>query len=255
MLPALCLLAAGALAVALGLFEALRAERRRVVDLTRALADAQQAGTRQDAWRAELTHDLRNSLAGLRAALHTLDAYADLDAGSATELRSAALAELGHLDHLVEGSDAEEPVDFEVTEVVRNVVSTRRATGQDVQLLGSAALVRGRPGDLATALQNLIVNAGVHAPHSPVTVRLGAGPSHVEIAVSDRGPGLDQEQAARVFARGERGPRSPGSGLGLYVARTLMRAYGGDVELRSRVGGATFVVTLPLVDRRARVPA
>ena len=111
--------------------------------------------------------------------------------------------------------------------------------------------MRGRPGDLATVLQNLLVNAAAHAPDSPVTVQLGTGDGLVEVAVSDRGPGLTQDQAARAFDRGVRGATSNGSGLGLYVARTLMRKHGGDVELRSRVGGACFVVVLPVVERRA----
>jgi signal transduction histidine kinase len=72
----------------------------------------------------------------------------------------------------------------------------------------------------------------------------------VEIAVSDRGPGLSEAEAVRVFGRGERGTSSAGSGLGLYVSRTLMRKHGGEVELRGRVGGATFVIVLPAVERR-----
>ena len=144
-----------------------------------------------------------------------------------------------------------EVVDFEVASVVRTVVRTRRATGQQVRLAGSAGVVRGRPGDLATVLQNLLVNAAAHAPGSPVTVQLSTLEGRVEVAVTDRGPGLTEAEAARVFERGVRGAASGGSGLGLYVARTLMRRHGGDVELRSRVGGAAFVVVLPVVERRA----
>ena len=175
-----------------------------------------------------------------------------LDETTARQLRDAAVDEVAHLEHLVDGADREEVVDFEVAGVVRTVVRTRRATGQRVRLAGTAGVVRGRPGDLATVLQNLLVNAAAHAPDSPVTVQLGTGDGLVEVAVSDRGPGLTEDEAARVFDRGVRGATSNGSGLGLYVARTLMRKHGGDVELRSRVGGACFVVVLPVVERRAR---
>ena len=238
------------------LSEALSAERDRALALSRALSAATEAATRHDAWREELTHDLRNAVAGLRAALHTLEAHgAALDPAEAAQLRAAALDEVGHLEHLVETGGREEVVDFEVGSVVRTVVRTRRATGQDVRVHGTAGVVTGRPGDLATVLQNLLVNAGVHAPGSRVTVRLGMLENDVEIAVSDRGPGLGPAEAEQAFARGARGPGSPGSGLGLYVARSLMRKHGGDVELRSRVGGATFVVTLPAVERRNRAAA
>jgi two-component system OmpR family sensor kinase len=83
-----------------------------------------------------------------------------------------------------------------------------------------------------------------------VTVQLSTLDGWVEVAVTDRGPGLTETEADRVFDRGVRGAASGGSGLGLYVARTLMRRHGGDVELRSRVGGASFVVVLPVVERR-----
>jgi two-component system OmpR family sensor kinase len=234
------------------LFDATSAAHERADDLSTALGQANAAATAHDAWREELTHDLRNALVGLRAALHTLSTYdGALDETTARQLRDAAVDEVAHLEHLVDGADREEVVDFEVAAVVRTVVRTRRATGQRVRLAGTAGVVRGRPGDLATVLQNLLVNAAAHAPGSPVTVQLGTGDGFVEVAVSDRGPGLTEDDAARVFDRGVRGATSNGSGLGLYVARTLMRKHGGDVELRSRVGGACFVVVLPVVERRA----
>jgi two-component system OmpR family sensor kinase len=239
------------------LFEATATVHRRADELSTALAVANAAATAQDARREELTHDLRNALAGLRAALHTLSAYdGRLDELTARQLRDAAAGEVEHLAHLVDGADHGEVVDFEVAVVVRDVVRTQRATGQRVRLAGTAGVVRGRPGDLATVLQNLLVNASAHAPGSPVTVQLSGTGQHVEITVSDRGPGLSEADAGRAFGRGERGVSSDGSGLGLYVSRSLMRKHGGDVELRGRVGGATFVVTLPVVERRgASVPA
>jgi two-component system OmpR family sensor kinase len=234
------------------LLDAAATEHDRVLALSEALTAANGTTTQQDAWREELLHDMRNTIAGLRAALHTLETYdADLDTATATQLRQAALHEIEHVEHLLadQGQDGG-VVEFEVAEVVRTTVQTRRATGQAVRLLGSAGLVRGRPGDLATVLQNLLVNAAVHAPGSPVTVTMVAADTQVEISVSDRGPGLEEEEAARAFARGARGDRSAGSGLGLYVARSLMQRSGGDVELRNRVDGATFVVVLPGVERR-----
>ncbi len=212
---------------------------------------ANSSATAQDARREELAHDLRNALAGLRAALHTLSVYdGQLDELTARQLRDAAAGEVEHLAHLVDGADHDDVVDFEVATVVRDVVRTQRATGQRVRLAGTAGVVRGRPGDLATVLQNLLVNARAHAPGSAVTVQLSGSGRQVEIAVADRGPGLSEADAGRAFGRGERGVSSDGSGLGLYVSRSLMRKHGGDVELRGRVGGATFVVTLPAVERR-----
>ena len=150
------------------LFDATSAAHQRAADLSTALGQANAAATAHDAWREELTHDLRNALVGLRAALHTLSAYdGALDETTARQLRDAAVDEVAHLEHLVDGADREEVVDFEVAGVVRTVVRTRRATGQRVRLAGTAGVVRGRPGDLATVLQNLLVNAAAHAPGQP----------------------------------------------------------------------------------------
>jgi signal transduction histidine kinase len=235
------------------LLDAAAAEHDRVRALAEALTTANTAATQQDAWREELTHDMRNTVAGLRAALHTLESY-DLDVTTATQLRRAALHEVDHVEHLVTGRDRDgELVEFAADDVVRTAVQTRRATGQEVRLAGRAGLVRGRPGDLATVLQNLLVNAAVHAPGSPVTVTVARTDAVVEISVSDRGPGLCEQEATGVFERGARGSRSSGSGLGLYVARSLMQRSGGDVELRNRVDGATFAVLLPAVERRGSV--
>jgi signal transduction histidine kinase len=236
----------------LDLVTAAAAESGRVRALSGALRTANAAYTHQVAWREEIVHDLHNAVAGLRAALHALETYDDaLDAETASGLRRAAAAEVDHIEHLVTPPAHEGTVAFELLPVVHGIVRIRRATGQVIRLSGSAGLVLGRPGDVATVLQNLLVNAAVHAPTSPVTVTISDGDGMVELRVSDRGPGLTAEQAARVFERGARGERSGGSGLGLYVARSLMRRRGGDVELRNRVDGATFVVLIPALERRA----
>ena len=66
--------------------------------------------------------------------------------------------------------------------------------------------------------------------------------------VADQGKGIAQEDQARIFEKFERvDPREPGgSGLGLYIARRLARAMGGDITVDSAPGqGARFVFTLP----------
>jgi two-component system OmpR family sensor kinase len=95
----------------------------------------------------------------------------------------------------------------------------------------------------------------VHA-HTPVTaaVRIGVGRDGDEavLEVADSGPGLTAEQAERVFERFYRADGSRargagrGAGLGLAIARSLVTAHGGRVELRPTPGGgATFRLCLP----------
>ena len=76
-----------------------------------------------------------------------------------------------------------------------------------------------------------------------------AGAHFVEIAVSDSGPGIPEGDRDRVFDSGfrlDRGNNFPGSGLGLYIGREIMRAHGGNITVvDSPSGGSCFVLTLP----------
>jgi signal transduction histidine kinase len=197
--------------------------------------------------RQELSHDASNALAGLRAALGTLERYAgSLDSSTIEHLRSAAIDEVGHLEHLIVRREHDRPMDFELDRVVRTVVPTRRAAGLDVRLGDIHGVAHGRPADLSTALHNLLVNAALHAPGSPVDVRSSRVGDRLLIMVSDRGPGIAREDVARVFERGVRGPRSAGTGLGLYIARELMREQDGDLVLDDSGPGCVFVLCMPV---------
>ena len=89
-------------AALLDLLDAAAGESERVRALSDALRTADATHTQQAAWREEVVHDLDNAVAGLRAALHTLDAYGDaLDPVTAADLRRAAAAEVDHIQHLV----------------------------------------------------------------------------------------------------------------------------------------------------------
>jgi signal transduction histidine kinase len=212
--------------------------------LARELAGARMAVSDLGAWRAEISHDARNTLAGIRAAMHTLDRHAgELDPTSAGRLRLATLAELTHLEHMLvrPHQDAD---NFDVADVVRTLTDVRRADGLDVEVIAPSALVYGVPGDVATALQNLLVNAAEHAPGSRVSVEVQPRPGRVEVLVCDDGPGLSPALAAEAFDRGIRGRASRGSGLGLAIARDLVRRHNGELTLGRSGHGATFVLTL-----------
>lgn len=228
----------------LDLDEAARAERENLDAAAEALNRSAAGANRQQAWREELVHDASNAIAGLRAALITLEEYgARLDAATKERLRAAALGEVSHLEHLIIRGDRDETVDFDLEPVLRTVVETRRAMGTEIELSDCDVRVHGRPGDVATVLQNLLVNAEQHAG-GPVVVTVVPMGDTVEIHVADHGPGMPATQVATLFQRGARGPESAGSGLGLHVSHTLMQQQGGDLELRSHTDGCTFTVSL-----------
>jgi signal transduction histidine kinase len=98
-------------------------------------------------------------------------------------------------------------------------------------------------GQVARALRNVLTNAIAHSPPGG-TVRIGldAGPP-VSIRVTDQGPGIAEGDLPFVFERFYRADRSrgrmPGSGIGLTVARELVAANGGSVEVESTGPGGT----------------
>ncbi|MEO5708660.1 MAG: HAMP domain-containing sensor histidine kinase [Nocardioidaceae bacterium] len=139
-----------------------------------------------------------------------------------------------------------EPVgDFDVALCVETVVEQRQASGQEIRLRGGAGFARARAGDLTVALEKLLVNAHTYARTSPVTVNVVAIGSRIEVSVADHGPGMSAAAADSAFGSAEAGR---GSGLGLHVARALMEHNDGDLELRNRIGGTTFVLTLPAAE-------
>jgi two-component system OmpR family sensor kinase len=106
---------------------------------------------------------------------------------------------------------------------------------------------------LRQVLDNLLANARAHTPAgTPVSVELRRSDGRAELTVADHGPGLNEEESARVFERfyradESRARSSGGAGLGLSIVAAVTEAHGGTAEARRTPGGgATFVITLPL---------
>ncbi|MBL9022740.1 MAG: HAMP domain-containing histidine kinase [Myxococcales bacterium] len=101
-------------------------------------------------------------------------------------------------------------------------------------------------------LDNLLENAAKYAPlGAPYVVGLRSEGAHVELRVSDRGPGVPPSLRRRIFRPFERGDdrlsrATEGTGLGLALVRAAARAHGGSADVEdSSGGGATFVVRFP----------
>jgi signal transduction histidine kinase len=108
---------------------------------------------------------------------------------------------------------------------------------------------RGERQDLEEMTGNLIDNA-CKWTHERIAVKAVAGPgAGFTVCVEDDGPGLEPEDRARVFERGERLDESvPGSGLGLSIVRDIAKLYGGALVLEeSAMGGLRAVLTLPAI--------
>jgi two-component system, OmpR family, sensor histidine kinase SenX3 len=105
---------------------------------------------------------------------------------------------------------------------------------------------------LVTALSNLLDNAVAYSPPgSPVSISRRLVDGFVEIAVTDRGIGIAEDQQTRVFERFYRVDRARsratgGTGLGLAIVKHVALNHGGDVKLWSLPGtGSTFTLRIP----------
>ncbi len=126
----------------------------------------------------------------------------------------------------------------------------------DVTGMEDLPAVLGNADALRRAFVNLLHNAAKYGVDDDGRVRIaitGAfddNRQRVTVSVTDRGPGIPARERQRIFGpfvRGEAAAASaaPGAGLGLSLARNAVREHGGDIEVGSEPGGATFHVSLP----------
>ena len=208
---------------------------------------------------AILVHEVRSPVAALSAVAETMQAT-HADNGMRGELVRLAVAACRGIERIVldvaVASVRLAPLD--VGALVRDAVATFVVRGVNVTAHvadGPPLVVDGDQVRLRQVFDNLVANALVHgAGPDAVTVRVNRAAEVVEIAVSDAGPGIRSEDIARIFEVGVRlGDGTPGSGLGLPLARAIVRAHGGALEIESEPDvGTTFTITVPA---RASQPA
>ncbi len=210
---------------------------------------------------SDLAHDLATPATVLESQVQAMvDGVVPADAAQLEKARVAAAGLSGLIGQLSELTQAEaaplqrnpEPVDLAV--LAREIVDASEA------LLREHGVTTAVEGDgpvtatvdraqVARALRNVITNAIGHSPRGG-TVRIGldAGPPIV-LRIADQGSGIDGADLPFIFERFYRADRSrgrvPGSGIGLTVARELLAANGGTVEVESTgPAGTTFHIGL-----------
>jgi signal transduction histidine kinase len=200
---------------------------------------------------AILVHEVRSPVAALAAVKEALSG-GGLGRDDRHALIALGIAACRGIDRIV--SDAT------VASVHRSTVDVVRLAEDSAAAatLGGTVVVRSSsdvprlllevdPQRLRQALDNLVANAvAVSAPGGEVVVEVVGNDGPARISVADSGPGVPVEELERIFERGVRlDVERPGSGLGLSIARAIVRAHGGALTVESRPGeGATFTLTL-----------
>lgn len=188
---------------------------------------------------AAIAHDLRTPLTRLRfRAEQAPEALRDRMAADVEEM-DALISQAMAFVRGEEQAERREPLDLAV--LAADSVRGFAETGAAVHFEGWTALpVLGDPAALRRALANLIDNALKFAGDASVSAEQEG--DMAVVTISDRGPGLPEDELQTVFEPFYRGERSRnrqtgGTGLGLAVARQAARAAGGDVTLTNRPGG------------------
>ncbi|MGE5338621.1 MAG: DUF4118 domain-containing protein [Gemmatimonadota bacterium] len=223
---------------------------------------------------ASISHDLRTPLAVIVGSASTLREQAgQLDAERCAALLRTIESEAAHMTDVAENvlqlaRLSAGPLalrrDWEsLEEIVGSVVARLRQRNPSraitARLATGLPLVHVDAVLLAQVLTNLIENAIVHAPGAAVEVEAQRRGDEIEVAVSDRGPGLGALDPAALFVcrprPGDRAPGARGAGLGLPICKAAIEAHGGSISAAGRPGGgAVFRFTLPLVASAPRVP-
>lgn len=198
---------------------------------------------------AGVSHDLRTPLTRMKLQLEMLG-----DDKGADELK----ADVAEMEHMLDGylafargEGTEKPIATDLTALLEEAAAQARRKGGIVDLHTEGRLtVPLRPHAFKRCLTNLMDNAIRFAEH--VSVRAGKRDDAIEITVDDDGPGIPDDQREEVFRpfyriEGSRNPGTGGVGLGLTIARDVVRGHGGDITLsQSPNGGLRARLRVPL---------
>lgn len=198
---------------------------------------------------ASVGHDLRTPITSMRLRAEFIED---------DETRHRILASLDEMQHMAEAAlaFAREEANAEPTRIVdlnalvQTVCEDQADMSRDVAYEDHGrVLYRCRPHSLTRAVRNLVENAVIHGNRARVALN---GPAdQIWITIEDEGPGIKEDDMNRVFSPfvrldESRGQETGGIGLGLAIARSIVRGHGGDIALANRAqGGLSATIQLP----------
>ncbi|MCG3133200.1 MAG: Alginate biosynthesis sensor protein KinB [Planctomycetes bacterium] len=213
---------------------------------------------------ATVAHEFRTPLTSLRMAiLLCLEDSAGPTTAKQRELLSMSRADCERLQRLVDDMldlarlrNGASPLHVAAVDASAILDGAAAAAASSAREAGVTLACAVQPGAGAVAadlerarlaLGNFVSNAVRHSPRGG-SVELGASrvPGGIRFEVRDRGPGVPSDMRDVIFERGSRGAGGGAAGLGLWIAREIVRAHGGSIGVEPREGGGSvFWLTLP----------
>jgi signal transduction histidine kinase len=225
---------------------------------------------RHDSFLNAVTHELKTPIASIRLYLETLQRH-DVTEAQRKEFYAVMLSDSDRLLATVEQvlkagevgqrarSQVRMPVvlDELVSDCIRTTLLRYQLPESTIELTidpeAQQLSVNGNPGELHTAVLNVLDNAIKYSPKRPeLKVHLAVdGDAWLMLTVSDQGLGIAPPHLKRIFTRFYRVParnvlRINGTGLGLFLVRSIVRQHGGDVEAASEGEGRGTTIRMQL---------
>jgi len=216
---------------------------------------------------ADIAHELRTPLSNIRGYLEAIsDKVIKADTNSLRTIEEEAVLLSSLVDDLQELSmvDADELKLIchtqDISEIIKQAVTakqpqiTNKGLSLNVNLLDTLPAVNVDSQRISQVLRNLLDNAVAHTIAGGITVTAGQYGKQVRVDVIDTGEGIPEEDLPNIFERFYRVDKSRaratgGSGIGLTIARRLVEAHGGNIEVHSDQGkGSCFSFTIPVTD-------
>ena len=240
-------------------------ERARDQEAASRAEAARQSEELKSAMLDALAHDFKTPLTSIKAAvtsildddvavqghrelLQIVDEETDRLASLVTEAIRMARLEAGQ----IEVRRAPQSVADLIRQSLAKLAGSLESRPLEMQVSEDLPPVAADPELAQIVIRQLVSNAVHYSPaDAPISIRADAQGDFVVVGVADRGPGIGAAEQGRIFDRFYRGrearERVPGSGMGLAIARDIVRAHNGDIWVESRPGeGSRFLFSLPV---------
>jgi two-component system sensor histidine kinase ChvG len=238
-------------------------------DLERALAELTQRLEQHlrhtESFAADVSHEFKNPLASIRTA--TEMAIEEEHEPERRRFLAMIQRDVARMERLLTEAREITTIDAHLDDEGRQAVDLREllaglvdsfrfrsatdGPGFELDVGEQPILVMASTDRLLQVFENLLANAESFSPRDgTVTVAVDDDGDHVEVRVSDEGPGVPEEHADRIFARffsyRPEGSNDGHTGLGLAICKAIVEGYGGSIAYRPRTGGGSeLIVQLP----------